>query len=532
MAFLVWFGTAQATDRYWITLGIEAMWVGAALIGLNLLLGYTGLLSLGHYVFFIVGGFVGAIWAVEDWGLDPWLGFPVAFVVGMTLGALLALTCCHLRGFYLTVVTIAFGLVSSAFALLFEGLFNGLPGRPVAEPLDTSFGFLDASNPNRPFVGLYWIGVVMLLLVLYVARNLLRSRWGRAYKAIREAELAAQACGVRPTGTRCRRSRSRPGWSRRPACSRRRRTCRSRWSTGRASSAGRSMADRPHRGRPRHARRARRRRVRVHARARRRDRREHDLGSPRQWETLFVAALVIGRSILARPRASSVHSTARARRWHAGSASPGDSRPRRRCRAELAVPRPQHPPGEGEVDGNELLRVEGVTIRFGGLAAVRAVDLTVRAGEVHGLIGPNGSGKSTLVNVVTGVYRPETGRIRFRGELIGGLTTHAVSRRGIARTFQNVQIWRRMTVLENVMVGLHGRTRVDLARSLLLPVWLRPRSGASASAPAGCWRSSGSRGTNTTSPARCRTRTSGGSRSPARWPRIPISSSSTSRRPG
>ena len=141
--------------------------------------------------------------------------------------------------------------------------------------------------------------------------------------------------------------------------------------------------------------------------------------------------------------------------------------------AELAVPRPQHPPGEGEVDGNELLRVEGVTIRFGGLAAVRAVDLTVRAGEVHGLIGPNGSGKSTLVNLVTGVYTPETGRIRFRGELIGGLTTHAVSRRGIARTFQNVQLWRRMTVLDNVMVGLHGRTRVDLARSLLLPASLR-----------------------------------------------------------
>ncbi len=196
VAFLIWFGTAQADDRYWITLGIQAMWVGVSVIGINLLLGYTGLLSLGHFAFFLYGGFVGAIWAVEGLGVNPWLGFPIAFLVGMAMGALLALTCCHLHGFYLTVVTLAFALIASSLALLFESLFNGLAGRAVTEPLDTNFVFLRADNPNRPFVGLYWVGVVLLLACLMVTWNLMRSRWGRAFKAIRESELAADASGV------------------------------------------------------------------------------------------------------------------------------------------------------------------------------------------------------------------------------------------------------------------------------------------------------------------------------------------------
>ena len=196
VGFLTWFGTAQATDRFWITLGIQALWTAVAVIGLNILLGYAGLLSLGHYAFFLYGGFIGAIWSVQDWGLSPWLGFPLAFAAGMVLGALLALTCCHLHGFYVTVVTLAFGLIASALALLFESLFNGLSGRSVDKPLDTNFWFLDASNPNRPFVGLYWIGVVILLVCLYMSWNLVHSRWGRGYKAIRESEVAARLSGI------------------------------------------------------------------------------------------------------------------------------------------------------------------------------------------------------------------------------------------------------------------------------------------------------------------------------------------------
>jgi len=476
VTFLVWFGVAQEADRYWLTLGIEAMWVATAIVGLNMLVGDLGLVSLGHFVFFVVGGFTGAIWAVQDWGLDPWLGFPAALVVGMALGALLALTCAHLRGFYLTVVTLAFGLASAAFALLFEGLFDGLQGRPVEQPLDTSFGFLDAANPNRPFAGLYWIGVVLVLLALYATRNLRRSRWGRAYRAIRDAELAAQACGVRSYWYKVSGFALSAGIVATAGVLAAQTSLQvtMRDGTGTVGGSfewlifllvggagtvagpivgaftftlgfgvdigGQTIGDR--------------------------------LGG---WETFFNAVLVIGVVVLA-PQgvvgAARRVGSALGRRVGVIAGNGADASP---VAAALTTPRPRQPPAVDEDgDGAPLLQITGVTLRFGGLSAVRAVDLTVRAGSVHGLIGPNGSGKSTLVNIVTGVYRADTGRVRMRGASIGGLTTHAVARHGIARTFQNIQLWRRMTVLENVMVGLHGRTRTDLARSLVLPAVLRP----------------------------------------------------------
>jgi ABC-type branched-subunit amino acid transport system ATPase component/ABC-type branched-subunit amino acid transport system permease subunit len=474
VAFLVWFGTAQATDRYWITLGIEALWVAVALVGLNILVGDLGLVSLGHYVFFVIGGFVGAIWAVQAWGLDPWLGFPAALFVGAALGALLALTCCHLRGFYLTVVTLAFGLVSTALALLFEGPFNGLQGRPVEQPLDTNFGFLDASNPNRPFVGLYWIGVVLLLAALYATRNLRHSRWGRAYRAIREAELAAQACGVRSYWYKVSGFALSAGFVATAGVLAAQTNLQVTMLDGTAmvgrsfewliflivggagtlagpvvgafvftlgfgiEIGGASLSDR--------------------------------LGG---WETLFDAALVIAVVIVApRGLVGLFRNGFAALGRRLGVATTPDGAPP--VEGDLTLPRPRHGIEDDDVESSALLRVEGVTLGFGGLAAVRAVDLAVERGSVHGLIGPNGSGKSTLVNLITGVYRPDAGRIRFQGRPIEGLGPDAISRRGIARTFQNVLLWRRMTVLDNAMVGLHGRTHVDLVRSLLLPALLRP----------------------------------------------------------
>ena len=100
-----------------------------------------------------------------------------------------------------------------------------------------------------------------------------------------------------------------------------------------------------------------------------------------------------------------------------------------------------------------LLAVEGVGIRFGGLAALNGVSFTVAPGEIIGLIGPNGAGKTTLFNIITGLLRPTAGAIRFRGEDITGLPSHAVCRRGIARTFQLVRIFPSLSVLENVLVG-------------------------------------------------------------------------------
>jgi branched-chain amino acid transport system ATP-binding protein len=114
-----------------------------------------------------------------------------------------------------------------------------------------------------------------------------------------------------------------------------------------------------------------------------------------------------------------------------------------------------------------LLTVEHVTRRFGGIVAVDDVSLDVPEGEIVGLIGPNGAGKTTVFNLVTRLYKPETGEIAFDGESLLPTAPHAVIRRGIARTFQNVELFRSMTVLEHVLVGRHARRGGRRAREIL-----------------------------------------------------------------
>src|SRR5213079_3239405 len=120
-----------------------------------------------------------------------------------------------------------------------------------------------------------------------------------------------------------------------------------------------------------------------------------------------------------------------------------------------------------------LLSVEGVTRRFGGIVAVDDVSLDVGEGEIVGLIGPNGAGKTTVFNLITRLYRPESGEIAFDGESLLRTPPHRVVRRGIARTFQNVELFGSMTVLEHVLVGRHAR-RGRSARELLAYVGLSP----------------------------------------------------------
>jgi branched-chain amino acid transport system ATP-binding protein len=104
-----------------------------------------------------------------------------------------------------------------------------------------------------------------------------------------------------------------------------------------------------------------------------------------------------------------------------------------------------------------LLELSNVTRRFGGVVALDDVSLTVQPGEIAGLIGPNGAGKTTAFNVITRLYRPESGEITFDGESLLRTPPHKIVRRGIARTFQNVELFQTMTVLENVLVGAHTR---------------------------------------------------------------------------
>jgi branched-chain amino acid transport system ATP-binding protein len=106
-----------------------------------------------------------------------------------------------------------------------------------------------------------------------------------------------------------------------------------------------------------------------------------------------------------------------------------------------------------------LLALEGLGIRFGGLHAVKDVSFSLKAGEIVSVIGPNGAGKTTLFNMISGVYVPGSGRVLLEGEDVTGIDPHLLARRGLSRTFQNLQIFQAMTVLENVMSGFHLRER-------------------------------------------------------------------------
>ncbi|ACO74896.1 ABC transporter ATP-binding protein [Laribacter hongkongensis] len=114
-----------------------------------------------------------------------------------------------------------------------------------------------------------------------------------------------------------------------------------------------------------------------------------------------------------------------------------------------------------------LLKIEGITKRFGGLVALNEVGLTINKGEIYGLIGPNGAGKTTLFNVLTGLYQPDEGSFTFNGRDLFRKKPHVVVEAGIARTFQNIRLFGEMTALENVMVGRHVRTKAGALGAIL-----------------------------------------------------------------
>ncbi|HEY5975021.1 MAG TPA: ATP-binding cassette domain-containing protein, partial [Geobacteraceae bacterium] len=114
----------------------------------------------------------------------------------------------------------------------------------------------------------------------------------------------------------------------------------------------------------------------------------------------------------------------------------------------------------------QLLKLDSVTIRFGGLVAVNEVALSVNKGEIMSLIGPNGAGKSTIFNLITGIYTPTAGRIIFNDRPISSMPPHRIAAFGIGRTFQNIRLFSGLTVLENVLIGAHTRGVADLTGAL------------------------------------------------------------------
>jgi len=132
-----------------------------------------------------------------------------------------------------------------------------------------------------------------------------------------------------------------------------------------------------------------------------------------------------------------------------------------------------------------LLELKRVTKRFGGLVAVNNVELSVEAGRIVSVIGPNGAGKTTLFNVITGVYKPEEGEVRFGGHSILGKRADQITEMGMCRTFQNIRLFHNMSVMENVMVGAHTRTKsTGLGAVLRTKAFLEAEEQARANAKA------------------------------------------------
>ena len=127
------------------------------------------------------------------------------------------------------------------------------------------------------------------------------------------------------------------------------------------------------------------------------------------------------------------------------------------------------PQSGGNGPAPPLLRIEGVTKTFGGVTALSDVGFAVTEGRVQGLIGPNGAGKTTLFNVITGAYPPNSGTVHLNGTPMQGKPLRQVVRSGVARTFQNVELFESLTALENVMVGGHARTKSGFWGAVLRP---------------------------------------------------------------
>ena len=446
--------------------------------GLNLIAGYTGQLSLGQQIFVLVGGYtVGVMTTKFDSGFlgNHWIAMIVAALVGMLFGALLGLPALRVKGAYLSIVTLAFVPIFYVLfnSQLFKPLFNSAQGIGDIASYVGNKASLPGRVINFPFTNRamtdvdYYIFLVILFAVsIFLARNLVKSRWGRGMTAVRESEIAAKSSGVRVYRVKVTAFMI---------------------SAAYASVAGVILTTRLGQISPGVS-------SAVHIRE----------------SFFFVVMMIIGgtgtlagpivgaaqvqiiRDIIPRiGEAAGLNLLTWTTTILAGLALVGVitapagtvgivNQRMEQARARRRRKNPEPPPAalpdalvrprvrnEGLGGGDIVLETKEMSKIFGGLRANDKVSIKVRRNTVHSLIGPNGSGKTTFVNVITGVYVPEEGEVWFGGDRIDGKPAFVTVEKGMGRTFQNLQIWRRMTCAENVMVGLHSRARAGFAANMI-----------------------------------------------------------------
>jgi branched-chain amino acid transport system permease protein len=428
---------ALTGNTYYLYLGCSAGLLVIVTAGLNVLAGFTGQISLGHAGFYALGAYAAALVAVRL-GWPMWAGAAAAVLLAALVGAAVAGAALRVSGPYLAMVTIAFGIIVEHVLVEWVSLTGG------------SGGIFNI--PRRSIGQSYWLIVAAAAAALWLTANLRRSAWGRALLAVKSSEVAAESLGLSAYALRIAAFTI---------------------SAGFAGLAGALFAF------------------------------LNGFISPDsftlQTSIVFLLALLFGGlGHIAGPLGGSIALTVlpellttltdyrlilygtlllvsiywlpggvvgalaalgRRSRSTAGRAAT-------ESRSPLAPVARASAPARA-VDSSPLLGVDAIGVAFGGVVALADVTLTVPARGIVGVIGPNGAGKTTLLNLITGYYRPASGRIHFAGEPITGLPPHAVARRGVTRTFQNAQLFDDLTVIENVMVGVAAARLGGLASALL-----------------------------------------------------------------
>jgi ABC-type branched-subunit amino acid transport system ATPase component/ABC-type branched-subunit amino acid transport system permease subunit len=398
-------------------------------VGLNVLLGLSGQISLGHVGFYAIGAYVVGILTTKT-AIGFWVALPLAGVVAGVAGVLLAVPALRVRGPYLAMVTIAFGfIVEQGAAELgwLTGGWNGLIGIPTP------------SLAGRKFAEREIAVLVLLLtaLAFWLYARLEASPWGKAMRAVRDSEVASQSIGLNPTLIR---------------------TVAFAISAAVAGLAGGVFAA------------------------------MSDFISPESFpffqSILFLLVVMIGGAdrvlgpligalvVVLVPELLSWLAQYRllfvgllllvvlrlAPDGFVGLIGRFLAKP---DKSQVAEAKRDVTAALAAAAGRGTLAVEDLSVSFGGVKAVVNLSFAAEPRRITSIIGPNGAGKSTVLNLACGFYRPDRGAIRLAGREIAGLASHQVARAGIARTYQTTQLFGQMSVIDNVLVALRrGRLAV------------------------------------------------------------------------
>jgi ABC-type branched-subunit amino acid transport system ATPase component/ABC-type branched-subunit amino acid transport system permease subunit len=471
-------------NPYYIHLVETIMIYAVLLFGLDIVVGYTGQVSLGHAGLFGIGAYTAGVLFLKV-GAPLWIIIPSSIAVSAVFGAVLALPALRVTGPYLAMVTLAFGTIIQILINEMTFLTEGPLGIKIPKP--SLFGLqLDEK-------GFYWVVCAALGLSMLVVHRVLNSQLGRAFEALRGSPVASDCMGVSVY---------------------RYKVYAFVISAGLAGLAGCLYAYSEQYISPNTynfeltvmfllATIMGGRKTRLGALVGATiivllPKLLDDLDTFRVVATGLAVLMALGAAIAVARKQTSVSrmvipvlGTAFLAAFSYWLDNITDWRLSifglmilfvvyylqdgivgfvrqllgvRKTTSETASTSPHehsqmdamHRAKSSANNADEPLLVgKGILMQFGGLKAINNVDLTVKRGTIHGLIGPNGSGKSTMMNVLTGIYVPTAGSIEFAGQSVVGRTSSDIALSGIARTFQNVQLFGEMTALQNVLVGLH-----------------------------------------------------------------------------